>query len=85
MNRDIQKLKAILSVAFIYVPVILFVLYIDIFFTLLVFDKYTISTWSILISSIFWLYIQVLIIFFYYRCAIGIIKIFKKNKDFFLR
>lgn len=84
MNRDIQKLKAILSVAFIYVPVLLFVLYFDFLFTVFVFDKFIITTWTIIIS-IFWLYIQALVVFIYYRCFIDIGKIFKNNKDFFLK
>lgn len=87
MNKDLQKLKAILSVAFIYIPVILFVLYFDLLFTAFIFKSvFNTTSYILLYTSLFlWLYIQALVIFFYYRCIIGINKIYLNNKDFFLK
>lgn len=83
MNKETfyfgQKLKAYASLAFIYLPLILVVCYLDILF----------SSWALNLGNFWiialWIYVQVLVVFFYNKCVIDIYKIFRNHKEFLLK
>lgn len=86
-----QKIKAVCILCLIYLPIMFIVYHFNSIFTKWVFDNdfkiaafFSGGLWQILLK-IFWIYIQAIIIYFYYRCFIGINKIFKNNKTFFLK
>ncbi len=85
MDKDtlflwIQKTKAIFQLVLIYLPIMLFVFYTNGIFLDWIFDK-SITFWYILLC----IYVELIIIYFYYRCFIGIKKIFSNHKEFFLK
>jgi len=83
MNKETfyfwQKLKAYTSLAFIYLPLILMVCYLDVLF----------STWTFNIGNFWiialWVYVQAIVLFFYNKCVIDIYKIFRNHKEFLLK
>lgn len=86
-----NKFKAILYLMIIYLPIMYFVWYFDKMLINWIFNSnFDITqlfngTLISILLKIFCLYVQLVVFYFYYRCLIGIYKIFNNHKDFFLK
>ena len=83
------KTVGIFNIAMIYIPAIIFVVYLDILICGLILGIYKLNEFVYLFSFPWWkitavLYIQCLLFVFFAGIIIGLRKLFIRHKDFFL-
>lgn len=81
------KTKALFQLTLIYLPIMVIIFYLDNIFSNWLFKEHLVhnTSNSAFFWGMLWIYVQFIVLYFYYRCFTGIKKIFSNHKDFFLK